>query len=172
MSDDVSTPAPVLPEQGHEAQGGACHIAYCASGHVLQVVAKPFAGDLSMRLAAIADGSPCALRQAGPGIWYIVGDSPLSPDGVAEKEAHLGRDAMLIDQSHGRVRLELSGPGSARLLSTGTAVDLGSSRFERGSACETLFGHIGIHLTRTAAESFEILVGRSFAMSLWHELTS
>ena len=171
MSDEALVPAPALPETPHEAPKGDCRIAFQPAGHVLQILAPPFAADPSAHLAELSNGGACTLRPAGPGIWYIVGDSPLTPQDIAQRESRLGAQVQLIDQTHGRVRMELLGPGAARLLVTGTAVDLSLARFPIGSAFETLFGHIGIHLTRTGADRFELLVGRSFAMSLWEELT-
>jgi sarcosine oxidase, subunit gamma len=171
MSDEAATPASALPDTPYDAPSGHCRIASKPAGHVLQILAPPFAADQSAHLTELSDGSANALRAAGPGIWYVVGDAPLTPQDIARAEIRLGPQVQLIDQSHGRVRMELSGPGAVRLLATGTAVNLSFERFPIGSACETLFGHIGVHLTRTGADRFELLIARSFAMSLWAELT-
>jgi sarcosine oxidase subunit gamma len=154
-----------LPETPHFTKRGDCRIASRPAGHILQVLARPFDAERAAHLGEFA------LRPAGPGSGYLVGETPLTPRDIAQLEARLGPQARLVDQTHGRVRLELSGPGAVRLLATGTAVDLSFQRFPVGAACETLFGHIGVHLTRTGADCFELLVGRSFAENLWQELT-
>lgn len=171
MADEAAIPEGPLPGTPYEQPGGDCRIASRSAGHILQILAPPFAPDLPAHLAQLSDGGPHALRPAGPGVWYVVGDTPLTVQDLLERENRLGAQFQLIDQTHGRVRLELSGGGAAPLLVTGTAVDLSLPRFPIGSAVETLFGHIGVHLTRTGADRFELLVGRSFAISLWDELT-
>jgi len=134
-------------------------------GHVWLAVS--FGDALEDRLAVLAS-RPFALRAAGPLTWLIVGDDPRS---FAEAERALAPEGALIDLSRGRVRYEIEGPGARAKLATGTAVDLTPSAFPEGAACETMFNHISVHLTRTGADRFEILVGRSFAESLWRELT-
>lgn len=129
-------------------------------------LAVSFGLPLEGRLAAFAP-QPFALRAAGPLTWLIVGDDPLP---FAEAERALAPEGALIDISHGRLRYEIAGPGARAKLATGIAVDLAPSAFVEGEACETMFNHISVHLTRTGADRFEILVGRSFAQSLWREL--
>jgi sarcosine oxidase subunit gamma len=159
---------PALPEGPVEHHGA--RIAARPTGHVIQVLEAAGVGDLRGVLTPLAE-TPHALRRAGPDGWYLVGDKPWSRATLAEAEARLGDRAALVDQSHGRVRVSLTGPGCRRLLATGTAVDLSDGTFPVGSATETLFGHVGIHLTRVGEEAYEILVGRTFALTLWDELT-
>jgi len=108
---------------------------------------------------AFADGpAPVAavVRNAGPRRWLLIGDAPFAESA----------DFKLIDLSLARERLELSGPGAAAKLATGTSVALAD-----GASAQTLFGALAIHLTRTGPQSYEILVARSFAASLWRALT-
>ena len=128
-------------------------------------VAVSFGASLEDRLAALAP-QRFALRDAGPRAWLIV-DDDIRP--FAEAERALAPEGALVDISHGRARYEIEGPRARAKLATGTAVDL--SVFADGAACETMFNHIAIHLTRTGADRFEILTGLSFAESLWRELT-
>lgn len=129
------------------------------AGHIWLAVS--FGQPLADRLAALAP------RAAGPLAWLIVGDEARS---FVETGRALAPEGALIDLSHGRVRYEIEGPGARAKLATGIAVDLAPSAFAEGAACETMFSHISVHLTRTGADRFEILVGRSFAESLWREL--
>ena len=129
-------------------------------GHIWQAVS--FGAPLESRLAAFAP------RAAGPLTWLIVGDDRRS---FAAAERALAPEGALIDLSHSRVRYEIAGPGARAKLATGTAVDLAPSAFAEGAACLTMFNAIAVHLTRTGADCFEILVGRSFAEALWRELT-
>lgn len=113
-----------------------------------------------------------AVRPAGPQTWIVIGDAPLSPGDLAQRESELGGAVALVDLTHGRERLEISGPGAARKLAAGVAVDLASSAFPVGASCQTLCGHIAVHLTRTGPESFELIVGRSLAHDLWRALSA
>jgi sarcosine oxidase, subunit gamma len=127
-------------------------------GTVLQVFG-PASGAPS--LAAAVAGGGLSLRANGPGQWYLVGERPSMrvalPDGFH-----------LVDQSQGRVRVAIEGPVVEDVLAKGTGVDL--SHFPIGGATTTLVGHIAAHITRTAADRFELMPLRSFAGSLWHDL--
>lgn len=126
-------------------------------GTVLQVFG-PSARGASLAEAAARAG--LSLRPNGPGQWYLVGDAPDRlglPDGFS-----------VVDQSHGRVRIAVEGDVVEQVLAKGTGVDL--SRFEIGDATTTLVGHVGAHVTRMAADRFELMPLRSFAESLWHDL--
>ncbi len=78
--------------------------------------------------------------------------------------------ADVVDTSHGRVRMALSGATVERVLAKGTAVDLALSAFPVGQSATTLVGHISVQLTRTGEQSFELMVLRGFAGSLWDDL--
>ncbi|CZT37429.1 sarcosine oxidase subunit gamma family protein [Rhizobium sp. 9140] len=139
-------------------------------GHVIQVLGKP--GDtLSMaRLKAISDGAPHAVRAAGLGQWFIVGDRAKTHAELADLFASLQPEAFGVDQSAGRVRILAAGPMVERMLAKGTAVDLSLSNVPVGHATTALIGHIAAHITRTGNDTFEIMVLRGFAQSLWDDL--
>ncbi len=141
-----------------------------AEGHVLHALASAGAADPEARLARVADGTDHAVRRYAPSQWFIVGYSPLDPAVVREKDAALGADLRLSDQSSGRVRLAMSGARARELLAKGSSVDFSARAFPLGASAATLFNHIGVHVTRTRADRFELMVLRSFAQSLWEEL--
>ncbi|EJZ19357.1 sarcosine oxidase subunit gamma family protein, partial [Rhizobium sp. Pop5] len=82
----------------------------------------------------------------------------------------LAGKAFIMDQSHGRVRIRVSGRYSRALLARGTAVDLDAAVFPQGRSVMTMVGHISVQIARTGDDSFELTVLRSFAESLWDEL--
>ncbi|PYE40629.1 N-methylglutamate dehydrogenase subunit D [Rhizobium sp. PP-F2F-G20b] len=139
-------------------------------GHIIHVLGKP--GDtLPMaQLAAVSDGAPHAVRAAGPGQWFIVGDRAKTHFELADLFAALQPEAFGVDQSAGRVRIRASGPMVERMLAKGMAADLSLSRFPIGYATTTLIGHIAAHVTRVGEDAFEIMVLRGFAQSLWDDL--
>lgn len=107
------------------------------------------------------------LRPAAPGQWFLVGDAPLADADLAALADRLP-DVAISDQSHGRVQIATSGPSVCAMLAKGTAVDL--ERMAVGASATTMIGPLGVHLTRTSETAFELLVLRSFADALWHDL--
>jgi len=145
-------------------------LAALPEGHVVQVLAAPGAGDLNGTLRAVGDGSAQAVRPVGPGQWLIIGPAPLASGSVQAMEEKLAGLAALVDQSHGRVRMLISGAPVEAMLAKGTGVDLALAAFPVGRSVTTLIGSISAHLTRVGTDSFEIIVMRSFARDLWAEL--
>ncbi|MGQ3215863.1 MAG: sarcosine oxidase subunit gamma family protein [Shinella sp.] len=139
-------------------------------GHVLQVLAARENGDLQDLIPQIGDGTPHAVRPYGPGQWFVIGDAALSAAEIFGKTPLLDGRASISDQGHGRIRIGIGGQAVETVLAKGTAVDLDSANFPIGQSAMTLIGHISALITRTGAESFELLVLRGFAESLWDEL--
>jgi sarcosine oxidase, subunit gamma len=126
---------------------------------VLHLLGKP--GD-----AAPTPPTGFDLRSAGPGQWFAV-----APAG-ADQTAAFGESVFIVDQSHGRVLIRISGAPVRKVLAKGTALDLHPDHFAIGAATTTLIGHISVNLCRTGEAEFELLVLRGFAESLWLELES
>lgn len=124
---------------------------------ILHVLGKP--GD-----AAPTPPQGFDLRPSAPGQWFAVG-----PAGV-DYSAAFGAGVYVVDQSHGRVLIRISGAPVRSVLAKGTALDLYPDQFPIGAATTTLVGHIAVHLCRTGEDQFDLLVLRGFADSLWHEL--
>ncbi|RUW96766.1 sarcosine oxidase subunit gamma [Mesorhizobium sp. M8A.F.Ca.ET.059.01.1.1] len=141
-----------------------------AEGHVIHVLGKPGDEGLAARLAPLSDGSAHAVRFAGPGQWYIVGDGMISHAELTALSEALKPDGFGIDQSQGRVRILAKGLMVERVLAKGTGVDLSLAAFPVGHSTTTLIGHIAAHVTRTGENAFEIMVLRGFAESLWDDL--
>ncbi|MDB5551206.1 MAG: sarcosine oxidase, gamma subunit [Rhizobium sp.] len=137
-------------------------------GRVIHVLGNPDGGDLRPILAEFAGAAPHGLRSAGPGQWFIVGDSPITHDEFQAMAEKLAPHAFLVDQSHGRVRIGLKGTRIADVLAKGTGVDLYNLAI--GVSAMTLVGHISVHLTRLAPDAVELMVLRGFAESLWDDL--
>ena len=81
-------------------------------------------------------------------------------------------DGAVSQQDHSRVRIRLSGPGAAALLSRGAPVDLNESVFPEGAFAQTGIHHMWVLIHRIAGEpeAFDLYVLRSFALSFWQWL--
>lgn len=110
----------------------------------------------------------CLLAPAGFEQWLIARDTPALPAALTSFGNALAGRAYVTDQSHGRIRMALSGPRSLDVFAKGCGIDF--SAFRIGAGAMTLFGHVGCHLYRMEAETFHLTVLRSFALALWDEL--
>jgi methylglutamate dehydrogenase subunit D len=75
-----------------------------------------------------------------------------------------------IDLTHGRCVFTVSGPKAEWVLSKLFAVDFRLSAFPEKTGLATMHHDIFAQIYRAEAESFEILVFRSFARSFWKTL--
>ncbi|CAN7244952.1 sarcosine oxidase subunit gamma family protein [Mesorhizobium caraganae] len=139
-------------------------------GHVLHLLSAARDGDCVYSVRAALGHLALSLRAVSPGQWFVAGDEPFSAAALAAVAESLKPYATVVDQSHGRVRIEIAGTHATRVLAKGSAVDLASHVFPIGQATSALIGHIAVHITRSSEYGFELLVLRSFAESLWDEL--
>ncbi|PCK87391.1 sarcosine oxidase subunit gamma [Rhizobium sophoriradicis] len=139
-------------------------------GHLLHVLGTIEPAALAAELVK-AGFTNSSIRKAGFRQWFVAGDEPLIPSGLEGLTAAIAGKAFVMDQSHGRVRIGVSGRSSRLLLSKGTAVDLHPTVFPEGQSAMTMLGHISVQIVRTGDDSFELTVLRSFGESLWDELT-
>ncbi|WFU92239.1 sarcosine oxidase subunit gamma family protein (plasmid) [Rhizobium sp. CC1099] len=141
-----------------------------SEGYILHVLGPQGGPDLARDLLPLSGGTPGAVRHVAPAQWFVVGEEPLSHDALVAIQANLGSMVKIVDQSHGRVRIRVSGPMVERVLAKGTGVDLHESVFPLGRSTTCLIGHISSHVTRISDDAFELIVLRGFAESLWDDL--
>ncbi|MDH4415067.1 MAG: sarcosine oxidase subunit gamma family protein [Rhizobium sp.] len=136
-----------------------------AGGTILLLLTRPASIDEASIRQRLSAPSPVDLRPFSPGQWLLVSDAPLDQVALA---LELKDEIDIVDQSQGRVRLELTGPNVEQMLAHATALDLHAGL---AASTITLLGHIGVHITRMAPDLFELIVMRSFAESLVDEIT-
>lgn len=78
--------------------------------------------------------------------------------------------AAVTDQSDGYATLEIAGAGVEAVLARLVPLDLRSAAFKPGHTARSLLGHLPVSITRTGAQAFEVMVMRSMAASLVHDL--
>lgn len=111
-----------------------------------------------------------SLRAIGPGIWQIVGDEGTVPEAAALR-ATLSGVATVVDLSHARTALLVSGAAAGPTLAKHCGLDLHATQFPTGSATNTRFGHIGMTLARIDdAPTYELLVFRGYAEFVFESL--
>lgn len=124
------------------------------------------------RLADVLHGlEGCNVYWAGFEQYFVVAEGRAEGSLYRELKEKLGHLASISEQSHGRIIIQVAGPKSRSVLAKGTAVDLHAETFPVGRSAVTQMAHVGVHLTRTDQNSFELSVFRGFAESFWEWLT-
>lgn len=108
---------------------------------------------------------------AGPEQWFVLAGNRGEGALYRELKAKLSGLASVSDQSHGRVLLRLVGPKARAVLAKGTPVDLHPDAFPVGKSALTQMAHVGVHLTRVGADTYDLSVFRGFAESFWEWIT-
>ncbi len=106
-------------------------------------------------------------REGARAIWFGRAQAMLTgpmPD------AGLAKHAALTDQSDAWVVVELKGAGSTDVLARLTPIDLRDSIFKSGHTARTDLMHMAASITRTGMDSFVVMVFRSMAQTLLHDL--
>ncbi|GAC1044677.1 sarcosine oxidase subunit gamma [Rhizobium sp. No.120] len=165
---DLPTSKPVLADKS-VLEGEIIRLEALPEGHLLHVMGATTSEELATHLPA-AGLKDSSVRPSGYRQWFIAGNEQLTGSQEQALADALAGRAFVSDQSHGRIRIRISGSRAARMLNKGTAIDLHPASFPEGSSAMTLFGHTSVQLTRTGMEDFELTVLRSFAESLYEEL--
>ena len=144
------------------------HLAVHRTTAIAAVLAAP--GQTAEAAGILVANGEFEARFCGPGEWLVLSEAHAPETLVAELSVRLGDFAFVVDQSHGRVVLTLSGPDAARILANGVAVDLHPDAFPVGRAANVLCNHLSLNLARTGDERFDLTVMRSFAEALVEDI--
>lgn len=133
---------------------------------ILTVIAR--AGQGAAVSAALA---PYAPLWAGPDQYFVQAEGRGEGALAADLASQLSGIGSVSDQSHGRVVIRMTGPKARAVLAKGTPVDVHPDVFPVGHSALTQMAHVGVHLTRVAADSYDLSVFRGFSESFWEWLT-
>lgn len=173
MSDYRPLPLREIAKQGHVGTGSATPGIHLAIEHpisLVQVMARKGAGKRVSE--TLASSKALRVMQAGPDQYFVQGWGKAEGALDSELKKKLGSDVSVVDQSHGRVVIIISGPKSRAVLAKGTPVDFHPSHFKHGQSAQTQMAHASVHITRIGADEFAMSVFRSFSESLWEWLCS
>lgn len=85
-------------------------------------------------------------------------------------EAALSDHAALTDQSDAWTVVRLDGAGARDVLARLTPLDLRDGQFKRGHTARSELAHMAASITRVGPEAWQIMVFRSLARTLAHDL--
>ncbi len=88
----------------------------------------------------------------------------------AEADASLAGHAALTDQSDGWAVVRLEGEQAEEVLARLTPLDLRASQFKRGHTARSEEAHMMGSITKTGDDAFMVMVFRSMAKTLVHDL--
>jgi len=106
-------------------------------------------------------------RAGGRAIWFSQGQALLMGP---QPDVSLAEYAALTDQSDAWAVVRLEGQGVLKVLARLVPLDLRASRFKRGHTARTDMAHMMASLTKTGENAFQIMVFRSMAETLVHDL--
>lgn len=133
---------------------------------ILTVIAR--AGQGAATVAALKG---CDAQWSGPDQWFVLAEGRGEGALYRELKTKLAGIASVSDQSHGRVIIRVTGPKARAVLAKGTPVDLHADVFPVGKSALTQMAHVGVHLTRVGADSYDLSVFRGFSESFWEWIT-
>ncbi len=88
-----------------------------------------------------------------------------------EPPLSLATIAAMTDQSDSNAVVQIEGAGAEAVLARLVPVDLRLSVFAEAATARTMVGHMAASVTRVGLMAFEVMVMRSMAKTLVHDLT-
>ncbi len=170
MSDSASPlGADFKPGQfGNVAHGIGVRLSEPQYGYLGELAAFEGSGATIAKLAGAAAGQPGAISfPIASNRWFLAGQEGMDDPISAKLKPANGA---LIDLSHGRTCLRISGPKAEWVLSKLYAIDFAEAVFAAGSGLSTTHHSIFTQIYRHDGETFDLFVFRSLARSFWHTL--
>ncbi|WP_293573106.1 sarcosine oxidase subunit gamma [Phaeobacter sp.] len=152
---------------------GALTVTELALGQVTSIA--PYPGQLDQVRADMSETHglrwPAANRsqsKQGVRLLWFGRDQALLIGQAADPK--LAGHAALVDQSDGWACVALEGPGAEDVLARLCSIDLRPSVFKRGHSARCDLRHMMASVTRLGTQRFQIMVFRSMAQTLVHDL--
>jgi methylglutamate dehydrogenase subunit D len=100
--------------------------------------------------------------------WFVAGNTIIGDEFAAKLKP---TDGSLIDLTHGRAALKVSGTKAEWVLSKLYPIDFTVQAFPVSTGLSTAHHNIFTQIHRSDEHTFDLFVFRSFARSFWHTLT-
>lgn len=147
-------------------QGNSTHVPF------MEEVERLFGINLPTTPNAIAMTATRTALWLGPRSWLLVagGASPLI-EFASTRDALNGVAGSLFDVSATRVAWKVSGPKAAAVLAKHCPLDFHPRAFAAGTCAQSLLGHVNaLFVKLDDAQTFTVMVARSYARDAWHAL--
>jgi heterotetrameric sarcosine oxidase gamma subunit len=121
-------------------------------------------------MGRLSQGSSIQLLPVGPRQWLLVADDP-NERGPTLRDLLAPAFEPVLIMSDAWTRIRIEGSHSGDLLAKGAIIDLHPKQFAVGACAVTAFAGMRIVLWRGVGDDrFDLLVGRSLSVALWHWL--
>lgn len=124
------------------------------------LLAKTIGAETAPQPASASSGDNGSMLRIEPLKWWLIDTA----EPVLE-----AAQASIIDLSHARCRVRISGVAATTLLNRLLPLDLRERSFAVGSVASSAMHHIGVTLW-LSQHGYELLLPRSFALSAWQVL--
>lgn len=132
-----------------------------------------FEGVISALLAELGFkdlGTYRQFQRAGEVTLWRVAPEKILIENAGSRIDHANRDLAVLDLSHARIAITLSGPKARDLLSQLIAVDVTEEAFGEGDFLQTGIHHVGVLVQSIGSHCFEILVPYTWAETVWEAI--
>ena len=157
----------IEPLNAAPVRHGVCEMSPVTLGVMTQIM--PFAGQNETVGRALGVGLPKPnrfVRKNGVHVQWFGRDTYLVRGDVPD----LGGLAAVTDQGDGWAAVRLQGDGAEDVLARLVPVDVRRSMFKRGHTMRTMIQHMNGSVSRVGPDAFEVMVMRSMAQTLWHDV--
>lgn len=155
-------------QYGNLANGIGVMLSEPQYGFLGELAAFPASvGAVSKLAGASADAPGAICFKIAANRWFLAGSGDTDVLIAAKLKP---ADGSLIDLSHGRTALRISGPKAEWALSKLCAIDFNEAAFPAGTGLSTTHHSIFTQVYRHDEETFDLFVFRSLARSFWHTL--
>lgn len=147
---------------GHLTLRGNGHDPAFAGG-----VHKALGLELPVALTVVANGD-LSLQWVGPDEWLLI--VPGGQEVAIEQKLRAaleGQHIQVVNVSGGQSLLELRGPNVRDVLMKSTSYDVHPNNFPVGKAVGTVFAKSQLVIRRTAEDTWELVIHRSFSDYWW-----
>lgn len=114
-----------------------------------------------------AESSKALVQWLSPDEWLIITEGGQEGPLQQALRAQLSGHYAITDVSGGQTVIALSGPKAEMVIRKSCPYDIHPSRFPTGKCVGTVFAKSSALLRRTGADSFELVIRRSFADYVW-----
>jgi|TARA_B110000971_G_scaffold172789_1_gene177705 heterotetrameric sarcosine oxidase gamma subunit len=104
----------------------------------------------------------------GPNNWIVICEEDDSL--LAKLKMAVGKKAAVVDQSHGRCGIRLSGVHARSVMAKNCALDFHPDFFKAGNSALTSVAHMNALIIQVDDESYDLFVARSLARSFVHAI--
>jgi len=140
-----------------------------------RVADKAFVDGVNKACGCALPLEPCTVSSNGdlsiawqsPTRWLVI--APDRGPGVLEKALReaCGDSGAIIDVSHGRTVIRISGPNARNVLMKGAPLDFHHTVFTPGRVAQSAISQCGVVLVCVANDAFDLYVFRGFGQHMW-----